>query len=486
MKSQKQLLLYLNNIRKGVATNSSSVHSVIYRKKSDKIWKDLAVFDLDYYDRYDTVIAVSREAKIKYILANIFRNEELVKLLEYKYPEFKQYYPLIKKEMDSSDYDSNTYFGAYPRGAMYPYNNLPASLEIIENIIEDENCIIVAGSDEEDDYYGIIDGYDTMPSFSYVEFLIKNGNYYILNRGIDGKIRLCVEKQQNPIPMYPELIDINITNHCEHNCSFCYRGCTTEGKHADLSYLYKIIYNLSIPTELVLGGGNVLDHSGLDDIISYAYEKGHQVSLTINVSDYTRLLKLPCVSYLKGIGISVFSEQDLDKVFEIVKALPDSHVAFHVIPEYLGYDKTFKLLSAINRKCSEVEEYYSANVVLLGYKTTGRGKDNAIILSKKDLASLFDFRNILISTDTCFNNKYLKYMKDHFDDRSITFNEGEYSMYIDAVSQCVYRSSYQLDKSYRLEKNDIYKASISEIFSKIRKDNGFEVYKQKHYWDSKD
>lgn len=54
--------VYLKNFRKGFATNSSSTHSVIYRNKED-LFKDLDIFELNYYDRFDNTIAASKEAK---------------------------------------------------------------------------------------------------------------------------------------------------------------------------------------------------------------------------------------------------------------------------------------------------------------------------------------------------------------------------------------------------------------------------------------
>ena len=47
------------NRRSGLATNSSSTHSVIYKNKDD-IFEDLNIFDERYYDRCLSTIAASR------------------------------------------------------------------------------------------------------------------------------------------------------------------------------------------------------------------------------------------------------------------------------------------------------------------------------------------------------------------------------------------------------------------------------------------
>ena len=70
------------NRRSGLATNSSSTHSVIYKNKGD-VFGDLNIFDERYYDRCTRTIAASREAKIRYIFGNCFRKTELVELLQH-------------------------------------------------------------------------------------------------------------------------------------------------------------------------------------------------------------------------------------------------------------------------------------------------------------------------------------------------------------------------------------------------------------------
>ena len=74
--------VYLKNFRKGLATNSSSTHSLIYRNDGE-LFKDLDIFECDYYDRCTSTIAASREAKIKYVLADIMYNEPLVQITSY-------------------------------------------------------------------------------------------------------------------------------------------------------------------------------------------------------------------------------------------------------------------------------------------------------------------------------------------------------------------------------------------------------------------
>ena len=75
-------IVYLKNFRRGLATNSSSTHSLIYRNEGE-VFEDLDVLDVNYYDRFTRTIAASKQAKIKYVLAAIMYDEALVRIISY-------------------------------------------------------------------------------------------------------------------------------------------------------------------------------------------------------------------------------------------------------------------------------------------------------------------------------------------------------------------------------------------------------------------
>jgi hypothetical protein len=138
----------LLNFRNGLATNSSSTHSVIYRNEND-MFEDLDVFELDYYDRCDSTIAASRDAKIKYILANIMYNDDLVEALLPKYPEMKQYFNKIKDQMELNETEDGYYkdpiFGMTSRGPLCT-GNLQYDIDYLTEVIENPDIIIVGGA----------------------------------------------------------------------------------------------------------------------------------------------------------------------------------------------------------------------------------------------------------------------------------------------------------------------------------------------------
>ena len=516
--------VYLKNFRKGLATNSSSTHSLIYRNEGE-LFEDLDVLDMNYYDRCTRTITASREAKIKYVLADIMYNEPLVKIMSEIYPEMKQYFPLIKDEMEK-DNDS---FGMYCRGSLSFQNNIEASVDYLKNVIDDNDIIIIGGSDEEDFVYDKIDGHVECPDPEMIDYkngrlVSKNGNYWVgyghsylldnknpIKNSFCGKIRFATTKD-DIVPEYPELIDLKITNACDHGCPMCYMNATKSGSHADISFLKTMIANAGDPAntkyhriEFSIGGGNILLYPNIEDLFRYIKKLGHIINVTINVNDCQKVIEDENINsifkkYVDGIGVSVFSVEDLDVLQSFQSSINDEnkhfnydrkYVVAHMIPEYLGSDLTKKM-------CNRLNDIYIP-ILYLGYKPIGRGKDQKYnVFTEDDLLTIFKDIHC-ISVDTTFANRYFWWIKDNFSyAKTITLNEGEFSMYIDGVSEKAYKSSYNLDKPYNMKfvpyderKKNVKIYNLKEAFAAIRKDGGFKTYDElndhyykdaKHYW----
>ena len=130
-------------------------------------------------------------------------------------------------------------------------------------------------------------------------------------------------------------------------------------------------------------------------------------------------------------------------------------------------------------------------VLFLGFKQMGRADKTTVNrLTAHELQALFSFNNSL-SIDTTFAKNYEDWIKANMSYKySITWNEGEFSMYIDGVKRYAYKSSYHLDKPYNMSwensktsHESVY--GVKEAFGKIREDGGFPKYTFEHekYWD---
>ena len=511
----------IRNRRNSLATNSSSTHSVVYKNK-DQVFEDLGIFDNKYYDRCTDTIAASREAKIRYIFANIFRWNELVELMSDRYPEMKEYYPLVKDHYDiycneekhaeirhlsGSEYwemwsDLESYmFGEHSRGSLYNPHELYLSYEYLCNIIDSPDIVIVGGSDEWEFVYEKTEGlHEISHSYSYMDKIVdkvKNGNYYILYGSMfhrKEKMRLQVDSIPDMIPEYPELVDMKITNACEHNCPFCYMSSSPKGEHANASDVYRLINLFKVKTEFALGGGNVLLHPQFNKIVKMIDDKGHIANITIRFDDTKTInedlsLKKAIVKYVQGIGISVQSPDDVDVANDFITEMLGlgKHVSLHLIPEMLGVETTCAILDKINEfniryydenKQDISHNYNTCRVLFLGLKQVGRGKKLNHKLFNKDELDLLRRKAVYqFNVDTAFINTYSDWFKDEYSDSEqffLTRHEGEYSMFIDAVKNMAYSSSYKDDGGIDVSDID----SISDVFGEIRRKNGFKVFER--------
>lgn len=534
--------IYLKNFRRGLATNSSSTHSLIYRNEGE-LFKDLDIFELDYYDRFDSTIAASREAKIKYVLAAIMYNEPLVKIMSSIYPEMKQYFPKIKDAFKDRDSDA---FGMYCRGSLDFTGNIEASVDYLKNVIENKEIIIVGGSDEADFVYDTISGHVECPDPDMVTYgsrsgnfgVTKNGNYWVgygdthdrvivdkedmdhydtrvIKDSFCGRIRFATSEDEI-VPEYPELIDLRITNKCDNGCPFCFMDSDMKGEHADIRFLlYRVVYPMGEPDvtkrhrcEFSIGGGSVILYPELERLLMEIHQRGHIANVTININDCEKIMNDERLArifrlYVDGIGVSVFKAEDvkiLSKFYQFFNKDRYSsetgfkHIVAHIIPEMIGVKTTKAIKTAVDE-----DKDMWCNFLYLGYKTNGRGANvKAKEFTKDELDELFD--RAYAHIDTTFANRYWWYIKDHFSTgQTITLNEGEFSMYVDGVEEKAYKSSYQLDKPYDMKPRDYNEDGegtkwydLEEAFTEIRRDGGFKVYEDvkrhyyddaKHYWD---
>ena len=508
-------VIYLKNFRKGLATNSSSTHSLIYRNK-DEMFEDLNIFGVDFFGRHTENIAATKEAKIKYVFHAIWWDDDLVRIMSAFYPQMKEYYDLAKNYKEYGD------FGMYARGPMSTDNTL-FSVDYLRHIIESEDIIIVGGSDEADFVYDTIEGHKQVPLPDDVyewgtiamdkNAPIKNGNYYVAYKnGNDfdsrnafkycscGRLRFMTE-EGDPVPEYPELIDLRITNKCEHGCKFCFMNSNPNQPDADINELEIMIRDLHTRTEFSIGGGNILLYPELERLFKALKNGNHIVNTTINVKDCDRILndgKLRnlFIEYVDGIGVSVFNAEDAEKFLEFEEGMRYDESSYsrnkmkycvmHLVPEYLGFETTRKILNAVQHKWT--------HVLFLGYKETGRGaKCKHHKFSKSELQDLIAKRFMQLAVDTQFAKTYRDFIDETFEttEYTLTPNEGEYSMYVDGITMNAYKSSYETDKPYfighELSKNwqDRRKDSFGfiEAFNNIRKDCGFPVFERKRFWE---
>ncbi len=286
----------------------------------------------------------------------------------------------------------------------------------------------------------------------------KNGNYFISIYSDGTKIRKTFEDEFNPL--FPESIDLKITNYCDQNCPMCHEMASLSGVHADLNW--KFLHSLNRGTELAIGGGNPLAHPKLIEFLTLMKIKGVICNMTINsfhlIKDKEFVQSLIDKKLIYGLGVSVLYERDCDEVISFVRKNPNTVI--HLIAGILDN----RIINRLSDK--------DLKILILGYKTFGKGisyysdevekkinyiKDNLLEISKHFLVVSFD--NLAISqldiknqiSESDFNKYFMG-------------EDGMFTMYIDLVKEEFSVSSITKER-YKIKDN------IIDMFKIVRKKN---------------
>ena len=250
------------------------------------------------------------------------------------------------------------------------------------------------------------------------------------------KIRLALGKYTKS--RLPELVDIKITDYCAFGCTFCYQGSTVEGKHATYENLQLLIKRPAEAQvfEIAAGGGEPTDHPDFIRMLKDFHKAGIVPNFTTRSLGWVKRNWVEIEPYIGAFAYSADTIQHLDSAATMFKDIPKERINIHYIMGLQDEDNFITFM----KKAHEL----NFRVTLLGYKTTGRGKN--IIPIKYDW--WLDSVNILLSMGVCptfsidtplaeqYANE-LPVAKEMFHTR-----EGFVSAYIDAVSMQMGASSF--------------------------------------------
>ena len=259
----------------------------------------------------------------------------------------------------------------------------------------------------------------------------RNGNYrvYIMEDGT--KIRSSDD--DTFIPDRVESIDLKITDYCNMGCKFCYENSTINGKHADLNN--KLLDTFPEYTEVAIGGGNPLSHPQLEEFLKKLKEERCFANITVNqvhfIEDIDRLRKMRDDKMIRGIGVSIIN--------------PDKEVASKMLEFPNSVAHVIAGITSIGT-LKKMSENGIKKVLILGYKTTGRGND--CYFNNEDLIkmNISEVKNHIpeireMFDVISFDNLAIKQLdiKDTMNkeewDNFYMGDDGNYTMYIDLVNE---------------------------------------------------
>ena len=285
----------------------------------------------------------------------------------------------------------------------------------------------------------------------------KNGNAIIeINKNDGTSIRTILSDEEYQ-PEFPENIDMNISNKCENNCSFCYQKCTKKGKEANIiKYLTlkdSFLWTLQPGTELALNGNEPL-HKDLIHLLRFCKTRNILANLTVNeitlLKHKRKVEKYLKDGYIHGIGISPMNFSD-----EMIQFCTKHNTAvIHTIAGITTMDQYQKLMDK------------NLKILILGYKDFGRGIDYASKHNDRIEKLIVQLSNEIKDFPKHFNVVSFDNLAiQQLDPKSFltekqweTFyrgGDGRHTLFVDLVNETFAKNSIQCKENHRPLLSDI-------------------------------
>lgn len=465
-------IIKIHNVRFGLATNSSSSHSLVFLPAGQSFSSD---FDDDNYG-WGWFRLADKKSKGDYLATQLnfalqgLHNPEVANLIIRNW--------IGTEAFEARDLDHQSML-SWPLA----FNSVLPDKEFFDELFAftmRDDVMILGGNDNDDmpqeyesldrtDFFGLAD----TGAWTARKDLI--GYWSLFNPASGAKLRITFGEDNDFVPTKataPELVDIKITDFCPFGCPFCYQGSTRAGVHADrltVSILAHSLAELKV-FEVALGGGEPTLHPYFGDILETFRKEGVVPNFTTRNMAWLRDPR-KWKPWLDQAGAFAFSVSEQDEIRELellikLNGIDPMRVKLHIVMGTVSSAYQFKAL---------LKAAYEASfgVTLLGYKTTGRGNEVKPIPYEWWMNVVTELRleYILpaISIDTALAAEYEQQILDAgIPDYLFHTQEGAFSAYIDAVSMKMYPSSYVTTEGDELPKDEDKLADhIRDIFSRF-------------------
>jgi pyruvate-formate lyase-activating enzyme len=439
----------LHNVRLGLATNSSSTHSLIFldtsRASTDA---ELGAFGWEHWT------ASSTDAKRSYLGA-ILRDQLLSSGLgqEVALSVASAWSGFTVRPDDYVDHQS-----VWDLPRTWSGVGLDESFVTdLRRFLERDDVAVLGGNDNDSCDHPLDGGKAFQLSLSrdsrepWVARYDKAYRYWSLfNRETGAKIRMSFETPDKDLSpdksTYPELVDVKITDFCPYGCAFCYQGSTETGKHASLAALERTADILAEwrVFEVALGGGEPTLHPNFKNILRVFRSRGVVPNFTTRNLTWLRDAK-GRAAVLEQAGAFAFSVDNAKQVRQLAAALEKHDVnSCRTAVQYIVGQDDGKELYRIARAAFKA----GIRLVLLGYKTSGRGSLLKPYSPKwidvvARAAKIEGQRYVSVGIDTALAGEHKNALRNRqVSPLLYTTTEGKFSMYVDAVAGAAAPSSY--------------------------------------------
>lgn len=451
--------MILHNLRLGLATNSSSTHSLVFLPEGEGVPDDYNPGEFGW----DFFTVTSKQGKEEYL--GILLYQSLLRKLPPNIAatvcrEWLGHAP------DPEGYIDHQSFITLPKDPRSGIVDEEFFGEMKEFFLRD-GLAILGGNDNSEADHPLAIGDFTFP----VPYEVMDdrlvcrkdplGYWALMDRSNGTKFRISFEDGAKPSrtkpekATAPELVDVKITDYCPFGCPFCYQGSTPQGGHAGLSeifWLSRALGDLRV-FEVALGGGEPTMHPEFVTVLQTFRDNGVVPNFTTKSLDWLRNPKVwPSATEACGaFAYSVQKESDVDELAALLKVngVDKKKASIQVIDRMHGMYELVRIMEAA-KKCG-------FRVTVLGYKDAGRGagfredekkrrelerNKGAWIEAYKHMKKL-DMGTPYIGVDTLVASEYEEQIKaEGVPSYLYSVKEGKFSCYIDLVGNKIAPSSY--------------------------------------------
>lgn len=312
------------------------------------------------------------------------------------------------------------------------------------------------------------------PTESKLLHRYQNGNVTVSLYEDGTKVREWPDDEA-PRVTHPESCDLKITQYCDLDsiCVYCHEMSNKQGRHGNLDVIAKIWETQYPGTELAIGGGNPLAHPDIENFLRKVTSHGIIPNVTMNMLHMKKfgptIKRFQEDRLLYGLGISY---RGGDGFKHLPEDISYSNVVFHMI---LGVHSLGDCMQVI-KWCRDRD--ITPKILLLGYKTYGKGKDyyNPELQKELDrwkqfsLKRLFMFEGVTISFDNLAIKQLELQTQVSKKDWELLYQgeDGNHTFYVDAVEGKVARTSTS-DLRFDIAETD----TIVDIFNKVKEEHAY-------------
>lgn len=448
------------SVRFGLATNSSSTHSLVFLPEGFQAHDSNGETDEPFGDfGWQHFTAVSPQQKLRYLACLL--KERLYQELPANIADAVIRSWLGDVVYDAKDYIDHQSFMFIPsaHGTKLPDERF--TKELRDYLLQDRLAIL--GGNDNEPLRHPLDSGDTfrlpMPRNvdadgpNYVCRYDEKYQYWTIFCAKDGtKLRFRFDRASNHMRVTPqkssapELVDLKITNFCPCGCAFCYQSSSIAGGHASSDSIISLAEDLHLLKvfEVAIGGGEPTLHPDFPAIIEAFHHAGIVANFSTRNANWLRDPRIArrILDSCGAFGYSARSEQEIRDVKMMLEynGYGPEKVNIHLV---LGVFDDWELEQML-RQTGEC----GLNTTLLRFKPVGRGAkfqpkrfSNWLQVVKK-LAKDRDWK-AKIGIDTPLAAEFEQQLKQaEIPEWLYETREGGFSCYIDLTRDQIGPSSY--------------------------------------------